>query len=317
MRVSDWLSSADPESSAAAVAEENSWVKGDTLDTRLVFPAGAKGYLLLAVSRGARAVAVYQSVRDAASSTVSVLYPAEGRTVSLPVGAVMYVSLVFVESAGKEQLAMSTGDSTVHLWDVERGTKQVVYRYERRVLFNLCAVDDTTIACGDVRCENGVYTVELIDTSAAPWKLKKRLDLDVGLEVVSDMCYVQQADGSQYLVLCLWTIGRVVAVKLDEDWSKPRLMWRFEQNPETFRPTSVCIDGAGSVFVTDVRRHRVLMLSAEDGALLGTVLTRQQHGIVFPYSVRWSDDQLYVMHRTKLPEEGEAEPWVVSTFHPK
>ncbi len=117
-----------------------------------------------------------------------------------------------------------------------------------------------------------------------------------GIEVVSTDLTPQ----GNLIILTSWkTQGVIRAFKLDGT-----SVWevRGKVGGMSCNPHGVCADRRGHVYIADGKNRRVLVLSAEDGSLIQTLLTNDQHGIGLVYSVGWSElrDQrfLVVNHRS-------------------
>ena len=164
----------------------------------------------------------------------------------------------------------------------------------------LCVKDNETVIYGERQNTDGMHNVYLLNTSTEQWSHRATLRLQLGLEFIVDMCYVQMADGTQCLVLCDPVDGSLVVVEM----LGGKIRWRLgvEQIREGFFPSSVCIDDDHNVYVCDNGQQKVYMLSAEDGSVIHTVLNVRQHGIINSFCIQIHVGHLYVAHVNNAEE---------------
>ena len=91
------------------------------------------------------------------------------------------------------------------------------------------------------------------------------------------------------IILTSWKSERSVkAFKLDG-----QLVWKTSGTLGgiPINPHGVCADRRGHIYVADGKSKRVLVLNAEEGKYIQTLLTNEQHGIGLVYSVGWSEQR--------------------------
>ena len=97
------------------------------------------------------------------------------------------------------------------------------------------------------------------------------------------------------IILTSWkTECSVKAFKLDGQlvWKASGVLGGIAINPH-----GVCADRRGHIYIADGKNKRVIVLNAEDGKYIQTLLTNEQHGIGLVYSVGWSElnDQRFLI----------------------
>ena len=97
------------------------------------------------------------------------------------------------------------------------------------------------------------------------------------------------------IILTSWkTECSVKAFKLDGQlvWKESGVLGGISINPH-----GVCADRRGHIYIADGKNKRVIVLNAEDGKYIQTLLTNEQHGIGLVYSVGWSElnDQRFLI----------------------
>ena len=97
------------------------------------------------------------------------------------------------------------------------------------------------------------------------------------------------------IILTSWkTECSVKAFKLDGQmvWKVTGMLAGMPINPH-----GVCADRRGHVYIADGKSKRVIVLNADDGKYIQTLLTNEQHGIGLVYSVGWSEprDQRFLI----------------------
>ena len=106
------------------------------------------------------------------------------------------------------------------------------------------------------------------------------------------------------IILTSWKKGSVKAFNLSGDlaWEATGILGGLPCNPH-----GVCADRRGHVYLADGRNKRVIVLNAEDGRFIQTLITNDQHGIGLVYSVGWSEmrDQrfLIVNHKSDRQQQ--------------
>ena len=203
------------------------------------------------------------------------------------------------ESASQSQeyiAATCTSDKSIHLWNLEDLTFNVVCNMkttETSELMNLCIIDDTTIAYGDMKPKpDGTHRVYIMKTSTDGWSLRSILNLDV--KNIGDMCFVKATDGTPCLVLSCPSEHYVTAVQLvggETRWTSGEDLMGKE-----CCPWSICTDRINNtIYVADFVKHKLFLLSPEDGTITDSVDLRQ-FDVIKPFCVRIEGDFIYVSH---------------------
>ena len=323
-RVVDWLKGVDSGQGSSSVLgtelmEQSEWNLVNTLDTGFCDPDSPDTQTGLDISVGESGGIGVSFVKiNPFEHVLSILYPSNPTSpVTLASGPEKsYLCPLFIKQSGREYLAIHCyNDASIHLFDTENHTSRVVYREGSRKgkSMVLCAKDNATVVYGEFKPTDGVCNVYLLNTSTYQWSLRTTLRLQTELELIHDVCLVQQADGTACLVLCNSSgpTRSVVAVEM----LSGNVQWRLgpEKLGEGFCPFSVCADRDYNVYVCDNGYHRVCVLSPEDGSVISTVLNFQQHGIFFPFDIKICNDQLYLAHLNNYKEC----KWVISQFMKK
>ena len=317
-RVVNWLKGVDSGQasstvSAAELTEQSEWNLVNEIHTGYCHPESPRASVMwFSVGEsGSIGISFVKSRLD--ETTLSMLHPSHPTSpVILSSGTErLYLNPVFIKMSGREYLAVSCSThASIHLWDIKNRTPRVVYQEGSDGCKDmvLCVKDYGTVIYAESKHTDGMHRVYLLSTSTEQWSLRATLRLQTGLKYIFDMCYVQMADGNPCLVLCDPSGQSVVAVEL----LGGNIRWRlgFKQMGEEFRPCSVCIDDDDNIYVSDVRQHKVYMLSSEDGSVISTVLNARQHWVVYPLCIQIQDDHLYVAHVKNLKER----KWVISKF---
>ena len=120
-------------------------------------------------------------------------------------------------STSKEKLAATcTNNKSIHLWNLDELTSSVTCKMkaaETSELMNLCIIDDTTVAYGDMYPKpDGTHKVYIVNTSTDRWSLRSTLILDI--RNIWDMCFIKTTDGTSCLVLSCPSEHCVNAVEL-------------------------------------------------------------------------------------------------------
>ena len=315
-RVVNWLREVDsgqgfskaPESE---LTEQSEWNLVNTVDTGFFHPGPSRhsGLWFSVGESGSIGTSLFKTRPD--ESTISILYPSNPTNpVTLVSGSDrVYTNSVFIKQSGREYLAVHCfTDASIHLWDTVNRTSRVVYRegLQRDKDMLLCPRDSETIVYGECKSIDGICNVYLLNTSTEQWSLRTMFRLQIGLEFVTEMCYVSLADAIPCLVFC--STRSLVAVEMLDG----KILWHLggEQMGEGFIPVSVCTDTDNNVYVSDIGYHRVYMLSAEDGSVITTVLNVQQHGIFYPFCLQIYKGHLYVGHYGNP----KSRKWVISKF---
>ena len=321
-RVGRWLMDVEPGrvgSSSASVTEPtepNNWVLDQTIDTGYKWPETSRrsGMLFAVGESGNIGISFWKN--KPYESDLSVLSPSKpNHLVTLSSGPDrIYENPIIIKMSSKEFLAARCyNDASIYLWDIENRTSRVVYREgsEQKKSMRLCVIDNDTVGYGNVLPTDGVHNVYLLNTSTDQWSLRNTLRLHTGMKGIYDLCYTQPPDGTSCLVLVGCDDRSVMAVEM----LGGNIRWCIgtKQIGEQFKPTGVCADTDHIVYVVDWNQHKVDKLSSDDGSVISTVLTAQQHGIVHPYWVQMYHECLYVSHLNNLKEK----KWQISKYKTK
>ena len=238
------------------------------------------------------------AVSSHGSPSVSVIFPNKDKSPLVLSTDKNYGSVAFVEKLDKEYLAAVWNGRSIHLWDMEKNTSQVVYNFEStpQKQMNFCVLDSKTVACGAVYpTDEGFHEIYILNTESKMWNLGNILIVD-GVRVIYDMCYSQTIDGTSCMLLCCPHEHEVQAVELIGG----RIRWKTEKQlmGVGFLPWSICADKNSTVYVVDNYLHRMHLLSAEDGSVLKTV-SLFPYGIVTPSTIRVLDKDVYIAHVDK------------------
>ena len=315
-RITDWLKRSEPAgaSSAASIAESTSgthWLLELRLETGLLYPQLPRGAVMVfSVSKLGNIGISFNKTNPDENILLVLDHSSPSRPVVLSSGSgKIYENPIYVKIAGGEYLAVPCfTDSSIHLWNTVQRTSRVVYQYGRKEM-RLCTVDDDTVACGECHPTDGAQNVYLLNTSTKLWSLRATLKLRTGLEFIFDMTHIQLTDGgTSCLVLCGAKNGSVVAIEM----LSGNIRWSCgaKEMGARFAPVSVCAERERFVYVCDFGQSAIYMLSPEDGAMISTVLTAQQHGIASPCCLRTHNDYLYITHLNNDDEE----KWQISKF---
>ena len=295
-RVGRWLTDVEPGgagTSSASVTEPtepSNWVLDQTIDTGYRWPEPPRGSGMLFTVGESGNIGISFPKTEPIETDLSILSPSKpNHLVTLSSGSDrIYEDLIFIKISGKEFLATASPcytDASIHLYDIENCTSQVVYREgsEGEKGMRLCVIDDETVGYGEFRPTDGVHNVYLLNTSTNQWSLRTRLRLHTELKSIWDMCYTQLTDGTSCLVLCSGGDRNVMAVEM----LGGNIRWSIgtQQTGEGFRPISVCVDSDHNVYVCDYGQYKVDKLTSDDGSVISTVLTAQQSGIIYPCCV--------------------------------
>ena len=315
IRITDWLKRVEPAgaSSVASIAESTRgthWLLELRLETGLFYPQLPRGAVMVfSVSELGNIGISFNKTNPDENILLMLDHSSPSRPVVLSSGAKkIYENPVFVKIGGNEYLAVPCfTDSSIHLWNTVERTSRVVYQHGRKEM-RLCTVDDDTVAYGECHPTDGAQNVYLLNTSTELWSLRATLKLRTGLEFIFDMTHINLADGTSCLVMCGAKNGSVVAIEM----LSGNVRWRcgVKEMGARFAPVSVCTDREHFVYVCDFGQSVIYMFSPEDGALISTVLTGQQHGIASPCCLRTPNDYLYITHLNNDDEE----KWQISKF---
>ena len=208
-------------------------------------------------------------------------------------------SLIWMKIEGKEFIAVAWKDTSIHFWNVEEGTSEVVYNMDanEQKHTSLCLTDDRTVAYGGAYpAEDDTNNIHILNTDTKPWSLGNVLMVE-GVKVILDMCHLVTDDDTQCLLLCCPYEHRVLAVELIGG----RVRWCTDkqQMGEDTLPWSICTDQVnGVVYVADNHLHKLHLLASEDGSLL-TSVNLLRYDIVSPSCVSFSDGDVFVGHVDK------------------
>ena len=234
------------------------------------------------------------------SPSVSVIYPGIGKPSVILSDDKEFWSSVFMRNEANLLAATCSHDNSIHLWDVEKGTSSVVYKFqsdveERKIL---CLIDDKTVACRDVgRPVDGVHHVEILSTATEPWSLKTTVRIN-SVKDIYNMCYMQTVDGTACLLLCSPRDHMVQAVEVIGG----HVRWDSGKQQQMKRPLSVCTDAANTVYVADFVENKLFFLNSEDGSIFSYV-NLAQYDFVRPFCVCVHDEHLYVGHLDEKEEK--------------
>ena len=222
--------------------------------------------------------------------TLSVIYPGTDKPPLIFPGKDKYTTALFITMLNQEYLAAATRDN-IGLWNLEKNTSSVAFKFNEKGLWRMGVIDDRTIACVvDLPPSDGFSKIYILNMDSEKFTLSGIILLKVGLRI-RDMCYVKTTDGTPCLLLnsrnCVIQCVEIVGGKV---------RWQVEKKQKVgnFFPWSLCTDGS-IVFVTDPVQHLLHLLSVEDGTVATSVSLRP-FGIDLPTRVRLQGEHLYVGH---------------------
>ena len=243
--------------------------------------------------------------------SLSVMYPlrdTKPHFLSPSSKTIYYWNPVFITKNNKEYLAAYMTDLSIQLWDIETHTSTTVSKIKSKVtdLKNLCVIDGDTVACADMSpSPDGKCKIHILDTSTEEWSTRSTLVLPTGKGHIYDMCYMKTFDGTRCLLLCCPRDKYVHAVEMGG--GKTRWKTAREQIGEDWEPWSITTDKDSMIYVADQNQHKLLVLSADDGAVMD-IINLRQHDIVAPFCVRMNEGSIYISHR----DPKEAKKWQIS-----
>ena len=127
--------------------------------------------------------------------------------------------------------------------------------------------------------------------------MEKTYIMETHMEDTYGICVVSTnltRDGVLIILTSWKTECSVKAFKLDGQlvWKASGVLGGIAINPH-----GVCADRRGHIYIADGKNKRVIVLNAEDGKYIQTLLTNEQHGIGLVYSVGWSElnDQRFLI----------------------
>ena len=164
-----------------------------------------------------------------------------------------YMSAMYIIISGKEYLVASSEDE-IHLWNLEKNTSSVVYKFNGRNGWHLCVKDERTIACTAVLpASDGFYKMFILNAdterfyrNSTMWvkanqEFRKISDSNVE-PYVSDTCYTRTRDGSSCLLL-IFPLNHIIQC-VEIVGMKVRWQVDHQQMGKSFVPMSACTDGS-------------------------------------------------------------------------
>ena len=171
---------------------------------------------------------------------LSVMFPGTKKSEKICSSQKYFQSAIFVNIAGKEKLVANCyTDLTVRIWDLETGTSKIVMYPVARM--NLCVIDDTTIACGEVKpsADGGPTVLYIFNIDDDQWSCGSTVHIK-DVQEIHDMCFLKTSDGTPCLLLCCPDERCVQAVEMVG--GKPRWKTDVDQMGSGCFPWNICTD---------------------------------------------------------------------------
>ena len=226
--------------------------------------------------------------------TLSVMYPGTDKLPLILSRDDLYISALFVTISGQEYLAAASTKG-IHLWNLANSTSSFVYKFKEQKDWNLCVIDERTIACvAEQSSSDGFGKVYILNTDSEKFSLSGMIQVKIPKRI-TDTCYVKTADGTPCLLLRFPWDQYVQCVEMVGG----RVRWQVDtqQMGESFLPWSICTDG-NTVFVVHPLLPVLHLLSVEDGSVL-TSINLSPFDFRHPGCVRLRGDHLFVAYTNK------------------
>ena len=243
------------------------------------------------VSKLSRSVGI---ASEESRDPLSVVYPGTNKPpLTLREGGVD-TSVLFITISDQEYLAAVLEDQ-IHIWNLERNTSSVAYKFQESGRWYLCVIDERTVACAaEQSSSDGFIRVFILNTDSEKFSLSGTLHVKPD-GAIRDTCHIKTADGTPCFLLSFPFRSLIRCVEMVGG----RVRWQvgLQQMDESFHPWSICKDGS-TVFVSDPVPSMLHLLSVEDGSVL-TSINLYPLGFRLPSCVRLQGDILYVGHMNK------------------
>ena len=287
----DWLKHQRHSISQSEAGEASALTLHETIEVSHIAPSSINVALKVRFSVSPT-LGIFGIASGRTRPSLSVVHPDTDKSPLIMSTDKGYVSTVFMKVSDKEYLA-AVCKVSVYLWDTEKCASSVAYKFDERSShskMNLCVIDKTTVACGEVNpSAEGFCKICILNTERKKWKLMGTILVEAKSKI-TDMCYMKTPDGTS----CLLTADGSLVQAVEMIGGKVR--WRVVQQEmgKRFHPWSICTDGT-TVFAADPTQFQLHLLSVEDGTVL-TSISLHPFVSILPYFVRLRGEHLYVGH---------------------
>ena len=226
--------------------------------------------------------------------SLSVMYPGTDKNPLILSVKDRYTSALFIAISDQEYLAAATRND-IRVWNLEKSTSNVAFKFNERKVWRLCVIDKRTIACvAEKQSSDGFSKIYILNTDSEKFTLSGTILLKVGGKI-TDMCYLKTTDNTSCLLLNCSSIMVVKCVEIVGG----KVRWQVDEQQIGRHSllSSICTDGS-TVFVTDPLHCLLHLLSVEDGSVV-TSINLGLFGLSIPTCVRLQGEYLYVGHENK------------------
>ena len=193
-----------------------------------------------------------QSVGIASRNTnhsLSVMYPGTNKPpLILSKDHAARAAALFITISDQEYLA-DTAKDEIHIWNLERNTSSLAYKFQESGLRHLCVIDERTVASVAEQSSSGHHfsKIYILNTDTEKFNLNSTIRMTADGRI-TDICYVKTNDDTPCLLLSSPWNGYVYLLEMVGG----RVRWQVnkQQMGGSFLPLSLCTDG-NTVFVAD------------------------------------------------------------------
>ena len=207
----------------------------------------------------------------------------------------VHTSALFITISDQEYLVATTVHQ-IQIWNLERNTSSVAYKFQESERWRLCVIDERTIACVAAEPSSGNHfsKIYILKTDTEKFSLNSTIRIRTD-GPITDICYLKRTDGTACLLLVNMDGCFVQCIEMVGG----RVQWQVDQQKmgKLFFPRSICAN-SGTVFIADIFCDMLDLLSAEDGSVL-VAIRLSPFGLLAPNCVRLKGENLYVGHENK------------------
>ena len=208
------------------------------------------------------------SVGIAFSDSLSIMYPDTNKPpLILSKDGGVHTAALFITISDQEYLAAASEDH-IHIWNLERNTSSVAYKFQESGRWHSCVIDERTVACVAEQTSSGHHfsKIYILNTDTEKFNLNNTMRMRAD-GIISDICYVKTTDGTPCLILSAIQPSRIQCMEIVGG----KIRWQVDtQFERSFFPLGIFTDGS-TVFVANTSQNVLHLLSLEDGSVLTSI----------------------------------------------
>ena len=233
---------------------------------------------------------------ESAKPTLSIIYPGTNKHPLVLSRVDRFKSALLIAKAEQTEYLLAASRDKIYLLNLVDNISSVVYNFKDGGDWQLCAIDERTVACvAEQSSSDGFTKVYILNRDSEKFSLSGMLQVKTSKRI-TDICFVKTSDGTPCLLLSFRLNSVVQCVEMVGG----RVLWQVDTQKmgRSFVPFSICTDGS-TVFVANAVRNVLYLLSIEDGSINITINLRP-FGVHFPVCVRVQGEHLYIGHMEQM-----------------